>query len=33
LEGGENALPSFAVVDVDLLTWVREGRRGTLYSR
>jgi hypothetical protein len=27
LEGGENAFPSVAVIDVDLLTPVREGRR------
>src|ERR1022692_2122063 len=30
LEGGENAFPSVAVVDVDLLTPVREGRRASL---
>jgi len=29
LEGGENAFPSVAVVDVDLLAPVREGRRST----
>ena len=30
LEGGENAFPSVAVVDVDLLTSVREGRGAAL---
>src|SRR5579863_2245490 len=30
LEGGENAFPSFAVVDIDLLASVREGRRAAV---